>query len=258
MREQTRRKACSTASCSSTGCCPRIERAGMDGKTLIGAKPIVAALPGTALGIGYELALACHHIVAADNPRPGLDCRKSSWASFLAQGARRLVRKLGVVAAAPFLLEGKLSDPAAARAAGLIDEVVPTETLLAGARLGAERPALRSGEALGRQGLSHARRNALHARGFRHLPCRFCDGTRQDDGRSARGEALLSAVYEGALVPFDTALKIEARWFVNLMLNPSSRAMIRSLFISKEALSKGRTARPCRMKRSGSACWARA
>ncbi|MEL7089655.1 MAG: 3-hydroxyacyl-CoA dehydrogenase family protein, partial [Planctomycetota bacterium] len=52
-------------------------------------------------------------------------------------------------------------------------------------------------------------------------------------------KALLSAVYEGALVPFDTALKIEARWFTNVLMNPSSGAMIRSLFLNKEALEKG-------------------
>jgi 3-hydroxyacyl-CoA dehydrogenase/enoyl-CoA hydratase/3-hydroxybutyryl-CoA epimerase len=52
-------------------------------------------------------------------------------------------------------------------------------------------------------------------------------------------KALLSAVYEGALVPFDTALKIEARWFTHVLMNPSSEAMIRSLFINKEALEKG-------------------
>jgi 3-hydroxyacyl-CoA dehydrogenase/enoyl-CoA hydratase/3-hydroxybutyryl-CoA epimerase len=52
-------------------------------------------------------------------------------------------------------------------------------------------------------------------------------------------KAMLSAVYEGAMVPFDTALKIEARWFTNVLMNPSSGAMIRSLFINKEALEKG-------------------
>ncbi len=52
-------------------------------------------------------------------------------------------------------------------------------------------------------------------------------------------KALLSAVYEGAMVPFDTALKIEARWFTHVLMNPSSTAMIRSLFINKEALEKG-------------------
>ena len=52
-------------------------------------------------------------------------------------------------------------------------------------------------------------------------------------------KALLGAVYEGALVPFDTALKIEARHFTSVLMNPSSTAMIRSLFINKEALEKG-------------------
>jgi 3-hydroxyacyl-CoA dehydrogenase/enoyl-CoA hydratase/3-hydroxybutyryl-CoA epimerase len=52
-------------------------------------------------------------------------------------------------------------------------------------------------------------------------------------------KALLSAVYEGALVPFDQALRIEARWFTKVLMNPSSTAMIRSLFINKEALEKG-------------------
>ena len=51
--------------------------------------------------------------------------------------------------------------------------------------------------------------------------------------------ALMQAVYEGALVPFDAALRVEARNFVSVLLNPSSSAMIRSLFINKEALEKG-------------------
>ena len=51
--------------------------------------------------------------------------------------------------------------------------------------------------------------------------------------------ALLSAVYEGALVDFDTALRIEARWFTHILMHPSSSAMIRSLFLNKEALEKG-------------------
>jgi 3-hydroxyacyl-CoA dehydrogenase/enoyl-CoA hydratase/3-hydroxybutyryl-CoA epimerase len=58
-------------------------------------------------------------------------------------------------------------------------------------------------------------------------------------GAFPAAKALLSAVYEGALVDFDTALKIEARWFTNLLMNPSSSSMVRSLFVNKEALEKG-------------------
>ena len=47
----------------------KIERAGMDPKTNKGGKPIASVLPGTALGIGYELPLATHRIFAATNPK---------------------------------------------------------------------------------------------------------------------------------------------------------------------------------------------
>ena len=53
-------------------------------------------------------------------------------------------------------------------------------------------------------------------------------------------KALLSAVYEGALVPFDTALKIEARHFTSVIMNPSSSNMIRSLFLNKGASGQRR------------------
>jgi 3-hydroxyacyl-CoA dehydrogenase/enoyl-CoA hydratase/3-hydroxybutyryl-CoA epimerase len=70
-------------------------------------------------------------------------------------------------------------------------------------------------------------------------------------GAFPAAKALLSAVYEGAQVPFDTALKIEARWFTNILMNPSSGAMMRSLFINKEALEKG-AVRPKKHTRSKS------
>ena len=59
-------------------------------------------------------------------------------------------------------------------------------------------------------------------------------------GAFPAAKALLVAVYEGALVPFDTALKIEARWFTNVLMNPSSRAMIRSLVHQQGSAGKRR------------------
>jgi len=103
----------------------KIERAGMDPKSLKGGKPIAAALPGTALGIGLELPLATHRIFAADNARAKIGLPEIMVGIFPGGGGTtRLARRLGAMAAAPFLLEGKLCDPGKARAAGLIDEVV--------------------------------------------------------------------------------------------------------------------------------------
>ncbi|WP_395004014.1 FAD-dependent oxidoreductase [Cypionkella sp.] len=219
----------------------KIERAGMDPKTLKGGKPIVAALPGTALGIGLELPLACHRIIAADNPRAKIGLPEIMVGIFPgAGGTTRLARKLGAMMAAPYLLEGKLSDPKAARAAGLIDEVVAPEDLLARAKAwvlaATDADLVKPWDAKGYKMPGGA---PYHPAGFMTFVGASAMVLGKTMGVYPAARALLAAVYEGALVPFDTALKIEARQFTSVLMNPSSSAMIRSLFINKEALEKG-------------------
>ena len=166
----------------------KIELAGMDPKTKKGGKPIAAALPGTALGIGLELPLATHRIFAADNPKAKIGLPEIMVGIFPgAGGTTRLVRKLGAMVAAPFLLEGKLNEPKKAKAAGIIDEVVPRP---AGRRqgMGAGGEGGRSGQALGRQGLQDARRRAVPPGGLHDLCRRQRDGAWQDDGRLSGGQ----------------------------------------------------------------------
>ncbi|RDW12993.1 3-hydroxyacyl-CoA dehydrogenase NAD-binding domain-containing protein [Paracoccus thiocyanatus] len=217
----------------------KIELAGMDPKTKKGGKPIASALPGTALGIGLELPLATHRIFAADNPKAKIGLPEIMVGIFPGGGGTtRLVRKLGAMGAAPFLLEGKLSDPARAKSAGLIDEVAADP--LAAAR----DWVLKAGDAdlvkpWDAKGYKMPGGEPYHPAGF----MTFVGASAMVHGKTLgvypAAQALLSAVYEGALVPFDTALKIEARWFTHVLMNPSSTAMIRSLFINKEALEKG-------------------
>ena len=147
------------------------------------------------------------------------------------------------MAAAPFLLEGKMLPPAAAKAAGLIDEVVPGPDSCPRQGLGAQGDRCRHRQAVGRQGLQDARRRPLPSRRLHDLRRRLGDGQGKTQGAYPAPKAMLSAIYEGALVPFDTALRIEARWFTHVLMNPSSGAMIRSLFLNKQALEKG-AARP--------------
>ena len=112
----------------------KIERGGMDDKNK-GGKPIAAALPGTALGIGLEIPLACHRIFAADNPKAKIGLPEIMVGIFPgAGGTTRLVRKLGAMGASPLLLEGKLNDPKKAKSAGVVDEVVPADDLIAKAK----------------------------------------------------------------------------------------------------------------------------
>ncbi|MFT4151260.1 MAG: 3-hydroxyacyl-CoA dehydrogenase NAD-binding domain-containing protein [Paracoccaceae bacterium] len=219
----------------------KIERAGMDPKTLKGGKPIVAALPGTALGIGLELPLACHRIIAADNPKAKIGLPEIMVGIFPGGGGTtRVSRKLGAMMAAPILLEGKLNDPKGAKAAGLVDEVVAPDQLLARAKewvLSATDADLV--KPWDQKGFKFPGGAPYQPAGFMTFVGANAMVLGKTQGVYPAAKALLSAVYEGALVPFDTALKIEARWFTNVIMNPSSSAMIRSLFINKEALEKG-------------------
>lgn len=219
----------------------KIERAGMDPKTKKGGKPIVAALPGAALGIGYELPLACHRIIAADNPKAKIGLPEIMVGIFPgAGGTTRLVRKMGAMMAAPFLLEGKLSDTKSAKSAGLVDEVVAPEALLARAKewvLSAKEADLV--KPWDDKGYKMPGGAPYHPSGFMTFVGANAMIMGKTMGVYPAAKALLAAAYEGALVPFDTALKIEARWFTSVLMNPSSSAMIRSLFINKEALEKG-------------------
>lgn len=216
----------------------KIERAGMDDRNR-GGKPVAAALPGTALGIGLEIPLACHRIFAADNPKARIGLPEIMIGIFPGMGGTtRLVRKLGAMAASPLLLQGKLNDPKKAKSAGVVDEVVPADQLLDKARewVLSEPQIVKPWDEKGYKMPGGA---PYHPAGFMTFVGASAMVNKETQGAFPAAKALLSAVYEGALVPFDTALRIEARWFTNILMNPSSSAMIRSLFINKEALEKG-------------------
>ena len=219
----------------------KIELAGMDPKTKKGGKPTAAALPGTALGIGLEIPLSCHRRFAADNPKAKIGLPEIKLGIFPgAGGTTRLVRMMGAMAAAPYLLQGKLLNPKAAKAAGLIDEVVPADELLGKAKAwvlsATDADIIKPWDAKGYKMPGGA---PYHPAGFMTFVGASAMVNAQTMGVYPAAKAMLSAIYEGALVPFDTALKIEARWFTNILMNPSSTAMIRSLFINKGALEKG-------------------
>src|SRR6056297_802009 len=217
----------------------KIERAGMDAKTNKGGKPVAAVLPGTALGMGLEIPLACHRIFAADNPKAKIGLPEIMVGIFPgAGGTTRVARKMGAMAASPLLLEGKLNDPKKAKSAGVVDEVVPADELIDKAREWVlSNPAIV--KPWDEKGYKMPGGEPYHPAGFMTFVGASAMVNGKTQGAFPAAKALLSAVYEGALVPFDTALKIEARWFTNVLMNPSSGAMIRSLFINKEALEKG-------------------
>ena len=217
----------------------KLERAGMEAKTNKGGKPIACAINGTCAGIGTEIALACHHRVMTDNPKAKIGLPEILLGIFPGGGGTiRYSRMVGAMAAAPVLLEGKMMDPKKAKFAQLVDAVA--EDPLAAARewvLNA-KPAdiVKPWDAKGYKMPGGA---PYHPAGFPTFVGASAMVHGKTQGAFPAAKALLSAIYEGALVDFDNALKIEARWFTHVLMNPSSSAMIRSLFLNKQALEKG-------------------
>ena len=219
----------------------KIERAGADPKTGKGGKPFAVTTPGTAVGGVFGMMLAGHRRFAADNPKAKLGLPEVMIGLFPgAGGTTRMVRMLGLMGAADYLLQGKLVDPQRALKAGLIHEVAPADELVARAvdwvRGASEADAVKPWD---QKGFKLPGGAPYTPGGF---PT-FMGAVTMTHGKTAgvmpQVNAMLSAAYEGALAPMDAALKIEARWFTKVLMDPRSAAMIRSLFINKQAIEKG-------------------
>ncbi|VCU58407.1 Enoyl-CoA hydratase [isoleucine degradation] / 3-hydroxyacyl-CoA dehydrogenase / 3-hydroxybutyryl-CoA epimerase [Tritonibacter mobilis] len=217
----------------------KLERAGMDAKTNKGGKPIACAINGTCAGIGTEIALACHYRSMTDNPKAKIGLPEILLGIFPGGGGTiRYSRMVGAVNAAPVLLEGKMLDPKKAKSASLVDEVAadPLEAARQWVLNAKDADIVKPWDQKGYKMPGGA---PYHPAGFMNFVGASAMVHGKTQGAFPAAKALLSAVYEGALVDFDTALRIEARWFTHVLMNPSSSAMIRSLFLNKQALEKG-------------------
>ncbi|MCA0927579.1 3-hydroxyacyl-CoA dehydrogenase NAD-binding domain-containing protein [Ruegeria profundi] len=217
----------------------KMELAGMDPKTKKGGKPIACAINGTCAGIGTEIALACHHRVMTSNPKAKIGLPEILLGIFPGGGGTmRYSRMVGAMAAAPVLLEGKMMDPKKAKGAQLIDAVAddPVAAAKEWVLNAKDADLVKPWDAKGYKMPGGA---PYHPAGFMTFVGASAMVHGKTQGAFPAAKALLSSIYEGALVDFDTALRIEARWFTSILMNPSSSAMIRSLFLNKEALEKG-------------------
>jgi 3-hydroxyacyl-CoA dehydrogenase / enoyl-CoA hydratase / 3-hydroxybutyryl-CoA epimerase len=210
--------------------CRRIETCG---------KPWVAAINGTALGGGFELALACHRRIAADNPRTRLGQPEVKVGLIPgAGGTQRIARMMPPSDALQFLLKGDQVQLARAKAMKLIDTVVPKADLIRVAKewikAGGSAKApwdvdgfkLPGGPVYSKAGIMvFTPANAIYRR------------ETYDNYPAAR--AILQVVYEGLQLPMDQALRVESRWFAKILRSPEAAAMIRTLFVSMQELNKG-------------------
>ena len=202
-------------------------------------KPWVCALNGTAMGGGFEFALACHHRIATDNPKTRLGLPEIKVGLFPgAGGTQRVARMIPPADALQFLLKGEQLKVDRAKAMKLIDAVAPQADLITAAKdwikAGGKAKAPWDTEGFRLPG------GPVYSKaGMMTFPAANAIYRRETYDNYPAARAILQVVYEGLQVQFDTALRIESRWFAKILRSPEATAMIRSLFVSMQELNKG-------------------
>jgi 3-hydroxyacyl-CoA dehydrogenase / enoyl-CoA hydratase / 3-hydroxybutyryl-CoA epimerase len=224
-------------------------------KIEICGKPWACAIRGTAVGGGFELALACHYRVASDDPRTRVGLPEIKVGLFPgAGGTTRIARILPPADALQYLLKGDLLRTDRAQKMKLIDAVVPTADLVKTAK-----DWIKAGGSPKKpwdtDGFRLPGGPVYSKGGMMTFPAANAIYRRETYDNYPAARAILQVVYEGLLVPFDHALRIEQRWFANIVRSPQAAAMTRSLFVSLQELNKGARrpaqAPPSRIKRVG-------
>ena len=202
-------------------------------------KPWVCAINGTAMGGGFELALACHYRIVADNPKTRLGLPEIKIGLFPgAGGTTRVARMLQPPDALQFLLKGDQLKIDRARVMKLIDAVVPPADLIKAAKdwIKAGGKPVAPWDV---QGFRLPGGPVYSKAGMMTFPAANAIYRRETYDNYPAARAILQVVYEGLLVPFDTALRIESRYFAKILRSREAAAMIRSLFVSMQELNKG-------------------
>jgi len=205
--------------------------------------PVVAAMNGTALGGGLELALACHHRIAIDDDRAVFGLPEVTLGLLPGGGGvTRTVRMLGIVSALmDVLVQGQRHRAGRAHELGLIDALVAdADALLASARgwIADHPDAVQPWDAEGFRIPGGDPSRPSFAENSPAIPANLKKQLRGAEYHAPHH--ILCAAYEGAQVDVDTASRIETRYFVDLVCNsPQSKNMTQAFFFDLQALEKG-------------------
>jgi len=204
-------------------------------------KPVACAIEGTCVGGGLELAMACHRRVVGDSPKTQLGLPEILIGLFPGGGgSQRMTRLMGVQAALMYMLQGKLFRPAEAAMLKVVDEVVPQGTALDTAKAWVKANPTASVQPWDVKGFKIPGGAGGFNPAFVQTMAGAVPMTLKQTQRNMNAPiALLSAVYEGAILPIDQAIRIESKYFAKVAADPQASNMIRSLFVNKQAAERG-------------------
>ncbi len=222
----------------------KLETSGHPAKALMNgeahAKPVAAAVNGLALGGGLELVLASHYRIVADDPKVQLGVPEVQVGLLPGGGGtQRLPRLGGLQAAAMLATQGKPIDPQSALGQGFIQEVAPRDELVSKAKAWVKaNPKVT--QPWDKKGFKYpGGAGAMDPRAVQFFIAANAMAQRETQHNYPAVQYILSCLYEGSIVPFDTAIRIESKYFFKLLSSPQARNMIRTLFINKQAAEKG-------------------
>ncbi|HKH00012.1 MAG TPA: enoyl-CoA hydratase-related protein, partial [Bradyrhizobium sp.] len=202
-------------------------------------KPWVAAINGLALGGGFELTLSCHYRVAAENPKTRLGLPEIKVGLFPgAGGTQRVPRIVPPQDAMQLLLKGEAVNLAKAKALKLIDAVVAPADLIKSAKDWIKG----GGKALAPwddKSFKLPGGPVFSKAGMMMFPAGNAIFRRETYDNYPAARAIMQCVYEGLQLPIDAALRVESRYFTQILRSKEAAAMIRSLFLSMQELNKG-------------------
>lgn len=204
-------------------------------------KPVVAAINGTALGGGLEVALACHARVVADNDKIRLGLPEVKVGLLPgAGGTQRLPRLMpNLQKAMELVLQGKEIKPKEAKSFGIVHDVVAPRDLLRTAKAMLMEGKVPSKAPWDEKGYKIPSGRVYSPAGFNLWPPAGAIYRRETHDNYPGARYILRSMYEGLMVDIDLGLKVESRYFAKALQAPEAAAMIRSLFVSMQELNKG-------------------
>ena len=206
-------------------------------------KPVVAAINGAALGCGLEIALACHRRIAADVKGSAIGLPEVTLGLLPGGGGvARSVRMFGIQNAfVNVLSQGTRFNPKKAKDAGLIDELVASADDVvpaAKAWIKANPEAhTQPWDAKGYKMPGGTPASPALAAILPSFPSLL--RTQLKGAPMPAPRAILAAAVEGAQVDFDTATRIESRYFTSLVTGPVAKNMIQAFFFDLQAINAG-------------------
>ena len=202
-------------------------------------KIFAIALHGTCVGGAFEWALACHYRVMSDDPKSKVGLPEIKIGIFPgAGGTQRLPRLAPTADALLMMLKGDLIDPHTALKHHLIDAVAKKNELIEKAKafiLSGGSPI----QPWDRENFKLPSGPVYSKAGMMVWPMANAICRKETYNNYPAARALLQAVYEGLQVPIDLGLKIENRLFAKILRTTEAKSMVRSLFVSTQALNKG-------------------